>query len=356
MKSKKDISDLIRDNQHKLDERPNPRAWKKLEDRLDQHEGKSKGNGRILLFRRLAMAAAVVTMVAVISIINTQSSSKEMAKAEANISPQDQFAQGLEPVYSKENKNLRQVIEIQRKLKDRYANPIQEGMQTKKLKASNKIRSNRTEHFSSTSNGNVEIVFNEKPSEDIGTQDDDVASNISMTFDASETEDVEMVEETTVNLDGKMAEAETAPIAVPAPPPVMADAIPSKPEMTQINKRKKKAQGNFSKVKTRDFGIQNLSWLAGDWVASDQSLNILFLNDTDLVSLDFKIKEIGNELFFIDSDNSTFELINNTKTTYTFEQKNKDQIILEKIDNNQFSKTLIKFNSGTKLVKIYKKK
>ena len=362
MKSKKDISDLIRDNQHKLDERPNPRAWKKLEERLDQHEGKSKGNGRIILFRRLAMAAAVVAMVAVISIINIPSSSSDM-KAEANISPQDQFAQGLEPVYSEDNKNLRQVIEFQRNLKDRYANPIQEGMQTKKLKASNKMITNRTKHSQSSSHGSEGIVYNSKPEKPSGNQNtvlessDEVASNITMTSEETDFESAEVIEETTVDMDDRMVVTSPAPVATAPPPPAMADMAIPEPEMTQEKKSKKKAQPDLSNAKANNVsGIQNLSWMAGNWVTTNKPLSILFLNNSDLVSTAFSIKEIGKELFFIDADNSTYELINKTESTYVFEQKNKDQIVLEKLDENSFSKTLIQFNSGTKLVEIFKKK
>ena len=66
MKPKKDIFDLFRDNQHKLNERPSQEAWGRLESRLDQH----KDRNRTSLYRILSMAAAVVGLVAFVSVIS----------------------------------------------------------------------------------------------------------------------------------------------------------------------------------------------------------------------------------------------------------------------------------------------
>lgn len=362
MKSKKDISDLIRDNQHKLDERPNPRAWQKLEEKLDQHEGKGKKPTRILLYRRLAFAAAIAALVAVISILNTQSSFDDMAKMEANISPQDQFSQGLEPIYSKENNDVRQVIEFQRKLKERYANPIQEGMQTKKLKASNKIITTRSKETNSSISYGDQYAVNDKPNGNVAVvEDENTASNITMTFDDADVEEAEVVEEVTVTLDAApdvaMAEPASPPVAAPAPE-MSADVIASKPRMAKKSRTesKEKDTDEFLNKVGRTSGIQNFNWMVGDWIGSEKTLNILLLNSSDLVSSDFRIKQIGNELFFVDETNLTFELIRSTDNQYIFEQKNKDQIIIKKIDDLQFSKTLVKFNSGRKIVEVYKKK
>ena len=345
MKSNKDISDLIRDNQHKLEERPNPRAWKKLEERLDQQEKKEKKPKRILLYRRLAMAAAVVAMVAVISLLNMQSNSSDMAKAEANISTQDQFAQNLEPVYSKENNNVRQVIEFRRKLKDRYTNPIQEGTQTKKLLASNNTNTRRFENKISTE----ALATNENLSKPVETKVKEDAAIISMEMSDDNLVESEMIEEVSAAPKDAIAGnvvsealSEAPPVAAPAPP--------------MSAKMEKKKQSTFSKTRAAKSGIQKLEWMSGDWISESKTLNILFLNNSDLISLDFKIKEIGNELFYIDLNNSTFELINQSENKYIFEGKNKDQIIIELIDENQFSKTLVKFNSGEKVVEKFMRK
>lgn len=65
MKHKKDIFQMLKDNQHKLNERPSPQAWRKLERRLDARRNRGRSN----LYRNTSMAAAVLALIAVISLI-----------------------------------------------------------------------------------------------------------------------------------------------------------------------------------------------------------------------------------------------------------------------------------------------
>ncbi len=60
----KKIENLFRDNQHKLDEMPSPMAWERLEVRLEKRELARKP----LLWRRLAVAAAVLIAVSMIGL------------------------------------------------------------------------------------------------------------------------------------------------------------------------------------------------------------------------------------------------------------------------------------------------
>ena len=136
MKDKKDISDLIRDNEHKLEERPSARTWDRLESKLDNKRSK----GHTFLYRQIAMAAAVVALVAVISLITVLSDKQDsqFAKVNQSTSIEDWIVQDLETVYTDASSNVKLVVEFQKELKERYANPIEEGNQAKKLLASNK--------------------------------------------------------------------------------------------------------------------------------------------------------------------------------------------------------------------------
>ena len=56
MASNKDIFDLFKEQQHKLAQPPSPRAWRRLERRLDNRRGSSRHDNT---FRPLAMVAAI---------------------------------------------------------------------------------------------------------------------------------------------------------------------------------------------------------------------------------------------------------------------------------------------------------
>ncbi len=69
MKQDEKIFDLFRDNQHKLDEMPSPRAWNRLEERLETRKVRKQG----YVLKRFAIAAAVFiacSMVALWSYVN----------------------------------------------------------------------------------------------------------------------------------------------------------------------------------------------------------------------------------------------------------------------------------------------
>ena len=55
--NQKELFNLFRDNQHKLDQKPSNQAWRRLESRLDAHQNRT----RISFVRHLSMAAAIDT-------------------------------------------------------------------------------------------------------------------------------------------------------------------------------------------------------------------------------------------------------------------------------------------------------
>lgn len=69
---------MFRNNQHKLTERPSARAWDRLERRLDNHQQEQR-RGRVVLFRQLSMAAAVVFLIGVVGLLATVGTSMRSA-------------------------------------------------------------------------------------------------------------------------------------------------------------------------------------------------------------------------------------------------------------------------------------
>ena len=123
MKRHKDLFDLFRDNQHQLEERPPLQTWRRLEQRLDNHQRR----GRISLYRSLAMVAGVLAL-AVLIILMTLVVDRQQEYLSGT-------PQQLEDLQSSEadNATAYRVVEFTRTYQDRMANPIEEGNPEKKL-------------------------------------------------------------------------------------------------------------------------------------------------------------------------------------------------------------------------------
>lgn len=366
MKRKKDISDLIRDNQHKLNERPNPRAWRKLESRLDNQHTKKQ----FFLYRQVAMAAAVVAMVAVISLlaILTNQNSEMFANAEKKADTAESFiAQDLETIYTDANENAHRVMEFQRKLKDRYANPISEGTKTKRLLASNNkittsdltssdesetlIAMNKTEQNRNYSN--IEIP-EKSTSYSYSTNNVNIEAPATMdgaTITLNETEEKEEIteantgvfEEDAANISTTYSEPS---VTADMPAPMMEDAPAS-----AILKEKKDSRISAKKSKA-PINIQQFNWLLGEWNEDGKKDEWKQLNQFAIASGDFEIKQNGNEIYFI-TIIDRFQLTSKDVNSFVFKNSYEDQVIFNKIDEESFSITFIK--KGKEEVRIYKK-
>ncbi len=127
MKQQKDIFDLFRDNQHKLERKPSNQAWRRLESRLDTHQNRV----RLSFVRHLSMAAAVAALLALIftiSIFMENNTSEDMAMREQQLN----FV--LEELDQRDaDEAALQVVEFTRHYQDRMKNPIQEGNKNKKI-------------------------------------------------------------------------------------------------------------------------------------------------------------------------------------------------------------------------------
>ena len=319
MKDKKDISDLIRDNQHKLEERPSARTWDRLESKLDNQRSK----GHTFLYRKIAMAAAVVAMVAVISLITVLSDKQDsqFAKADKSKPIENWIVQDLETVYTDASTNVRLVVEFQKELKERYANPIQEGTQSKKLVASNKT-------FTGSVNRPQELVErlkarNQKPAE----------ANMSHIAES----EYLVEEEVQVTLE-----------------PENAGLIEAK--TNQVFSKKKRSSQTDDIVKKYLSVTQQMEWILGAWRENDALIEWQKVNKSTILCDEFVLKEKRNiGLQLIDSKTQeSFTLVSEEGKTRVFSNKNSDQIILESINPNKFTMTFLPAQ-GVKQIRIFTK-
>jgi len=133
MKPQKDIFDLIKNNQHKLNEAPSDRTWRRLEQRLDY---KTQLRPRSL-FRSMSWAAAIAAiavMAVVISLVFTKTASKEETMAMAEKEPMPKVLEEL-PNYAELTTEAARMEAFRRKYENRLSNPIAEGEGNKRLVA-----------------------------------------------------------------------------------------------------------------------------------------------------------------------------------------------------------------------------
>ena len=311
MKNKKDISDLIRDNEHKLEERPSARTWERLEGKLDNR--RSRGN--TFLYRQIAMAAAVVALVAVISLITVLSDKQnsQFAKADVSNSIEDWIVQDLETVYTDANTNVRLVIEFQKELKARYANPIQEGDQTKKLVASNKT-------FTGSVNRPEELI---KKMLTVKNSKNQVEADVIA-----------------------MEENESASI----------EAISNNSKLSPSNARVSEAKKSDDLVKQYLTVTQQMEWIIGAWRENDTLVEWQKVNKSTILCDEFLLKEKRNiGLQLIDSrSQQSYDLVSEEGDKKIFSNKDSDRVILKNVNPNKFTMTFLPAQ-GVKKVRTFTK-
>ncbi len=121
MKKNKDISHIFQTNQHKLNEQPSLRTWRRIEQRLDKRNQPN-------LIRMLSMVAALVALVVVISVISIMVSRQDKLSANLEATPVyfEELSSDVTPAQS------HMIEEFQKAVKDR-ASFIEEGEPGKRL-------------------------------------------------------------------------------------------------------------------------------------------------------------------------------------------------------------------------------
>jgi len=80
MKNNEKVFDVLRDNQHKLNERPSLQAWNKLERRLDK-KSRQKSKPKFSIYAIAMMAAAAVALVFFVTTISDVAQTVKYRKA-----------------------------------------------------------------------------------------------------------------------------------------------------------------------------------------------------------------------------------------------------------------------------------
>ena len=129
MKSQKDIFDLFRENEHKLQEKPSNQAWNKLEQRLERQRGRR----RILPFNSYLMAASVVGLLVVITmmggIFNGTNNSLHLTESKGEVRPLEDLV-AVQP----DREKIDALIAFQRSYQEKVREqPVEEGDGEKKL-------------------------------------------------------------------------------------------------------------------------------------------------------------------------------------------------------------------------------
>jgi len=335
MKHKKDISDLIRENQHKLNERPSPRAWRRLESKLDNQHSRHQTS----VYKQFAMVAAVIALVAVASLITMTIGTQNDMMAEAK-APSSSFAtpvQELETDYTDANEDLHKVVEFQRSLKRIYAsnpNPIAEGTQRNKVIAANETPVDNNTLTILKSNERVLAMKDAKPS-----------ANRTPSFNSNGQYSRELKEEKIVsdhsagthistNAGGRtdfsadvIAASKPAPVVIEEESYDVADieknilketiASNSKIEASPVPPAMTKAKKNITK-----------EWYHGLWkydndLNRDEKFNIIHNNEkTYLVVVKPKSKKIIFELTSSDNNRVTFTNIDGENQGYNIRIEN----------------------------------
>lgn len=134
MKQSKDIFDLFRESNHKLDEAPGPQAWRRLEKRLDTRRA-SRGNS---LYSIMAMAAGVLLLIGVFSLLPALDKPKLDHEAVAMNTPPSEM-EDLVVIPADDDQNIIKVVEFSRQYQDRMVQPIEEGSSAKRLVPSKQV-------------------------------------------------------------------------------------------------------------------------------------------------------------------------------------------------------------------------
>jgi cytoskeletal protein RodZ len=123
MNHHKNLFDLFRENQHKLDERPPLHTWRRLEQRLDKHQRR----GRISLYRSLAMVAGILALAVLIILMTLV-----VDQQQEYLTGTPHQLEDLQPSEA-DNATAYLVVEFTRTYQDRMTKPIEEGTPNKKL-------------------------------------------------------------------------------------------------------------------------------------------------------------------------------------------------------------------------------
>ncbi len=379
MKGQKDIFDHIKDNQHKLDERPRRELWDRLENRLDETDQKA-APVRSILYRRLSLVAAVLALgglFSLVSLLLQNNNNQNMATAESFATPKQ-----WEDLATADNeKGWHKYADFQRRIN---TNPsITEGAPHKKLVAqahfSGRYQDTRFANDVRSDSNNRTNVQTPSASAPIAEANISAQENIS-SYSTSTSESVEEIQETPMTMvegeveadmvileEEEMAEEAAKVASKPAPSEKdvhVAQAYAKKEAQAEalakrkMSARKKQsdearkakeyaaatAQGKVSDsyntrknkmaVEANDqIGLNQFKWLLGQWTANDQHASIeawkmvdeftiegkgfLVINGDTTFTEGMTIQKIDQDLYYVLALDQTGTTVKYKLKTYT---------------------------------------
>lgn len=125
MEPKKDIFDLFKENEHKVDEQPAPHVWRRLERKLD-HKKRNNRSIRRPMQGQIGIAAAILLLFTVITIMLLA-----LPKSNITVLAHNENMVFEELSSNEADQELLKVVQFTRKHQSRLANPVKEGDEKK---------------------------------------------------------------------------------------------------------------------------------------------------------------------------------------------------------------------------------
>ncbi len=382
MKPQKDIFDLFRESEHKLNPKPSEEAWERLESRLDQHKKRSLRS----IYRMLSIAAAVVILVASVSVIGFFLNPGAGDQSTFNLTSAGFSIEELQ-VETTPKENLNQIAAYHKKFANLRTNLIHEGNVNKKLVArtDNPVLENRRMSISGLRES--AIAESSRPSsakdDSMPPQLEDESSEVEELAVAtpSKTHAFDSVYAGHDEMDevvgyGNIAETDqvqpeiamTEETIERTPETAYNRAQQTIPSAEQANrakttsKPKRKESMAAADDKAPASGISQFQWLTGKWQGNvnnnvsveqwsqinDKTLEgkgFLMINNQPVFTENMKIQEIDGTVYFIADLNGTgnlmhYPLVSNDGFKAVFENDSIEfpkQVVLQRINSSNFS-------------------
>ncbi len=353
MKSQKNISELFRNSQHRLDERPSERSWERLEQRLDQH----RRGRRVPIYRRLYAIAAVIALLIMVSVVSLMLPQYRTNDSAARAIPA--VWEELGP-YADASDDAYKLVELQYKYHKRLDSPLPEGEPDRKI-----VALSRSERQSSS----LDIAHAAKPAntEEAGPTAASVEPPAAANAYASE-EPIAMAGEADENrevLEHEESDAAKPQVAA-ADYPKIDDKVYGSSRVSTVDAASVSEDKEVAKKKDVIADMSQFNWLLGQWqgrapagyqVENWQLINAttiegsgqLITNGDTLLIEKMRIQQLDGRIFYlIDTDGSghfqRYPLVGYTAQQAVFENKAvpfPQQIILQQAtDKRQYSTTL----------------
>ncbi|MFK7949362.1 MAG: DUF6265 family protein [Saprospiraceae bacterium] len=369
------ISNLFKDKEHLLEEKPSRRAWAKLEEKLDQDKIRSSRR----IYRYISTAAAVIAIVAMISAIALFKNGNSLVADTQTIAMNEQ--QQGELAVTKDGSDWRKEYapEALEEAEEAVIEQEEKSITTEKRIIADNSFSKEKERIQPSIQSNPESTpkpkvkqtsprpTTAKPSLPPKVQKQPAAnagvSNPKPIVEAEKTEEY-IAPDAALNMSDDVAYEEIKRKAEQEVKKEQANARASKKEYEVTKSKANRNKADDAKTKDDKTEIADFQWLTGawsnqtnnglsyeKWTKTDKSTleakGYLVQNSDTIFTESMKIKQIRNKVYYIsnfgvDKSTTKFELISYKNGIATFENKKSKsptRVIITKDGNNNFTIT-----------------